>query len=165
MIIHTAVRDVGAWVQVELVYIHLLLDQTFATIANQINPYMSKYKLNKSIIPCSSLSRSENLVRAAELTIGECYFFAMFIDREFIYPTFTTVVYLGVNAFGDPEKQSVDEYCFQDAQSYSEHGNLFNSTNQAAKADFRILHSLDYVYDRQGLSKWLLEEHSPYLRG
>ena len=102
-----------------------------------------------------------------DLQPGRPYFIVGFYDKQFDFPAISTYVFLGIDAFEEKNPNEPTEYCFQDAASYGEHGNLNTANSKAAtEAEFVVLNQdqLHMVLDKEGLIEWLKEEHSPYIK-
>ncbi len=54
-----------------------------------------------------------------KFVIGNAYFMLSYLDKDFRYPSITTLVFLGENIEGD---EAADLWFFQDAESYLNSG-------------------------------------------
>lgn len=86
------------------------------------------------------------MAKAESLVIGKCYFLLSFYDKALKMPKIRTVIYVGKNVF--EEKEEENEWYFQDAGSYLEHGS-FLKIPKMEKRDVFILDkdSFSLIYD------------------
>ncbi len=95
------------------------------------------------------------MVNPDDLVIEQCYFMKSFYDQNLKIPKIRTVIYIGKNIF---EKRETDEWYFQDAGSFMDHGNFLNMS-KGKERDIFVLDkdALSLVYDLEGLISDLTE--------
>lgn len=71
---------------------------------------------------------------------NEVYFHAAFLDKELTIPCIDTYIFIGI-----------DEGC----------GCIFQDAEDETKQICYDLKHIDCIYDRESLSNWLIEDHSP----
>ena len=89
------------------------------------------------------------MVNPDDFVIEQCYFMESFYDQNLKIPKIRTVIYIGKNVL---EKKEADEWYFQDAGSFMEHGS-FSNMSKGTERDIFVLDkdALSLVYDLDGL--------------
>lgn len=96
------------------------------------------------------------MLNATELREGHYYFQVFYVTAKTSVPEIKTLFYLGKNIYKEGKQKNIDEYYFQDSESYQKHGNAVKRKSHLGRMVlFLTENQLSLMYDVHGLVELL----------
>jgi len=94
--------------------------------------------------------KDRGIMNEKKLIKGNHYYRVAFYDQKLTIPEITTLIYIGKNLCPDDNKPTIDEWYFQDPESYLAHG-AFTDFKDKIGREMCIYKTLESIYDDQSL--------------